>query len=563
MKQFILTCVKAIDAMSRWTENIGRYLILPMIGVVCYEVVVRRFFNAPTTWAMDILGMLFGVFIIWSGGPSVLAKSQVCMDAVYNMWKPRTKAIVNSFTYTLAMSFCTVLAWQATKYAIQSWQTKELANTILSQPLYHWRIFLAAGTWLLNPLFRLLARVRAREVMTAAALMVVLGAALLMEIGGLSMAMGAFLAGVLLSGSTFRHQLEADIEPFRGLLLGLFFLAVGMALDLAVVASNWPLIAAGVLAMMATKAACIYVAARTMRSSHAEALDRAVLMAQGGEFAFVLFSAAQAAGVIDGTANANLTAIVVLSMALTPLVVLAMRRFTAVQASASADGVEVAQGLSGSVLIIGFGRFGQVVSQALLSRDVDVTIIDTDIEMIASASEFGFKVYYGDGRRADVLRACGAASTRAIAVCVDDRQAASQIARMCRQLFPQARILVRAFDREHALELVGLDVHYQVRETFESALRFGQAALEALDMDAEVAAQVAAEVRQRDGERFALEVAAGDVRAGTPLIIGNTAPATPTPFTVPRRESKRLDPAAAEQAAAPVAAQEPQERPEA
>ena len=161
----------------------------------------------------------------------------------------------------------------------------------------------AAGTWLLNPLFRLLARVRAREVMTAAALMVVLGAALLMEIGGLSMAMGAFLAGVLLSGSTFRHQLEADIEPFRGLLLGLFFLAVGMALDLAVVASNWPLIAAGVLAMMATKAACIYAAARIMRSSRAEALDRAVLMAQGGEFAFVLFSAAQAAGVIDGVAR--------------------------------------------------------------------------------------------------------------------------------------------------------------------------------------------------------------------------------------------------------------------
>ena len=337
-----------------------------------------------------------------------------------------------------------------------------------------------------------------------------------------------------------------------------------MALDLAVVASNWPLIAAGVLAMMATKAACIYAAARIMRSSHAEALDRAVLMAQGGEFAFVLFSAAQAAGVIDGTANAKLTAIVVLSMALTPLVVLAMRRFTAVQASASADGVELAQGLSGSVLIIGFGRFGQVVSQALLSRDVDVTIIDTDIEMIGSASEFGFKVYYGDGRRADVLRACGAASTRAIAVCVDDRQAASQIARMCRQLFPQARILVRAFDREHALELVGLDVHYQVRETFESALRFGQAALEALDMDVESAAQAAAEVRQRDGERFALEIAAGDVRAGTPLIIGNTAPATPTPFTVPRRESKRLDPAAAAdaEAATPVVPQEPQARPE-
>ena len=399
----------------------------------------------------------------------------------------------------------------------------------------------AAGIWLLNPLFRLLARVQAREVMTAAALLVVLGAALLMEIGGLSMAMGAFLAGVLLSESTFRHQLEADVEPFRGLLLGLFFLAVGMALDLAVVAANWPLIVSGVLAMMLAKAACIYVVARLTRSGHAEALDRAVLMAQGGEFAFVLFAAAQAAGVIDGAANANLTTIVVLSMALTPLVVLLVRRFTHCDKPPSLEGVDVAEGLSGSVLIIGFGRFGQVMSQALLARDVDVTIIDTDIEMIRSASDFGFKVYYGDGRRLDVLHASGAHTTRAIAVCIDDRAAASQIAGLCHEHFPQAQLLVRAFDREHALELVGLDVDYQIRETFESAVRFGQAALESLGIDPEEAAQVSEEVRRLDSERFALEIAAGDVRAGRSLLIGNTAPATPTPFTTPRRESKRLD----------------------
>ena len=185
----------------------------------------------------------------------------------------------------------------------------------------------AVGTWLLNPLFRVLARSRAREVMTAAALLVVLGAALLMQLGGLSMAMGAFLAGVLLSESTFRHQLEADIEPFRGLLLGLFFLSVGMSLDLAVVARNWPLIVGGVLAMMIVKALCIYAVARFAKSSHADALDRAVLMAQGGEFAFVLFSAALGARVIDATVNANMTAIVVLSMALTPLMVLVHKRF--------------------------------------------------------------------------------------------------------------------------------------------------------------------------------------------------------------------------------------------
>ncbi|MCR6687223.1 monovalent cation:proton antiporter-2 (CPA2) family protein [Pseudoxanthomonas sp.] len=399
----------------------------------------------------------------------------------------------------------------------------------------------AAGLWLLNPLFRLLARVGAREVMTAAALLVVLGAALLMEIGGLSMAMGAFLAGVLLSESTFRHQLEADIEPFRGLLLGLFFLGVGMALDLAVVAANWPLIATGVLALMAAKAACIYAVARITRSPHADALDRAVLMAQGGEFAFVLFSAAQAAGVIDGVANANLTAIVVLSMALTPLVVLLVKRFARGGGGPSMEGIDVVDGQTGSVLIIGFGRFGQVMSQALLARDVDVTIIDTDIDMIRSAGEFGFKVYYGDGRRLDVLHASGAGAARAIAVCIDDRAAANQIAALCGEQFPQARVLVRAFDREHALELVALDVDYHIRETFESAVRFGQAALEALGVGAEEAARISEEVRRLDGERFDLEVAAGDVRAGRTLIIGNTAPATPTPFTTPRRESQRLD----------------------
>ncbi len=398
-----------------------------------------------------------------------------------------------------------------------------------------------AGVWLLNPLFRLLARVRAREVMTAAALLVVLGAALLMEVGGLSTAMGAFLAGVLLSGSTFRHQLEADIEPFRGLLLGLFFLGVGMALDLAVVAANWPLIVSGLVAMMLAKAVGIYLVGRFTGSGHHDALDRAVLMAQGGEFAFVLFSAAQAAGVIDGTANANLTAIVVLSMALTPLAVIAARRLSARGEAPSMDGIEPADGQTGSVLIVGFGRFGQVMSQALLARDVDVTIIDTDIEMIRSAADFGFKVYYGDGTRADVMRASGAGTARVIAVCVDDRAAATRIARLCGEQFPQAQVLVRAFDREHALELVALDVHFQIRETFESAVQFGQVALEALDVDPEEAGQVTGEVRRLDAERFVLEVAAGDVRAGRTLVIGNTPPATPTPFTPPRRASKRLD----------------------
>ena len=407
---------------------------------------------------------------------------------------------------------------------------------------------IAAGIWLLNPFFRILAAAKAREVMTAAALLVVLGAALLMQLGGLSMAMGAFLAGVLLSESTFRHQIEADIEPFRGILLGLFFLGVGMALDLAVVAANWPLIVSAVLAMMVVKAICIYVVARVTRSSHVEALDRAVLMAQGGEFAFVLFAAAASAGIIDATVNANLTAIVVLSMALTPLFVLLLRRFTHPD-KPSMEGIEEAKGLSGSVLIIGFGRFGQVMSQSLLARDVDVTIIDTDIEMIRSAEEFGFKIYYGDGTRLDVLRACGAQTAQSIAICIDDKEAASRIVELVKHEFPQAQVLARSFDREHALALIAAGVDFQIRETFESAVEFGKAALMSVGTSSEDADVIALEIRRRDAERFELEIAGGgDLKSGIPALYGNNKPAkpTPTPFTKPKREAKALNEEAAE-----------------
>nr|WP_232831159.1 monovalent cation:proton antiporter-2 (CPA2) family protein [Peristeroidobacter agariperforans] len=401
---------------------------------------------------------------------------------------------------------------------------------------------IAAGVWLLNPLFSILALARTREVMSAAALLVVLGSALLMEMGGLSMAMGAFIAGVLLSESTFRHQLEADVEPFRGLLLGLFFLAVGMSLDLKVVADNWALIAAAVPAMMATKALCIYIVARVTRSSHPEALDRAVLMAQGGEFAFVLYGAAAAVGIIDDTVNANMTAIVVLSMVLTPLMVIVVRRFIE-PASQSMDGIPIADGLEGSVLMIGFGRFGQVVSQALLARGVDVSIIDADVEMIRAAQQFGFTVYYGDGTRLDVLRASGAGKARQIAVCVENRKTADRIVELVRSEFPQAQLLVRAFDREHARQLVGAGVDYQIRETFESALQAGGAALRLLEVSDSEIADILASIRERDAERFALEIAGGGYEAGIGMLLRNTAqtPSRPTPFSKPRTEGKALN----------------------
>ncbi|HLU66923.1 MAG TPA: monovalent cation:proton antiporter-2 (CPA2) family protein, partial [Kofleriaceae bacterium] len=397
----------------------------------------------------------------------------------------------------------------------------------------------AAGLWLLNPMFRVLARSRAREVMTAAALLVVLGAAALMEVGGLSMAMGAFVAGVLLSGSSFRHQIEADIEPFRGILLGLFFLSVGMALDLAVVADSWRLLLVAVPALMVAKATCIYLVARRLGTDNAEALDRAVVMAQGGEFAFVLYSAAAAGGVIDGPSNARFTAMVVLSMALTPLAMIAARRLIRAPAP-SLDGIEEASGLSGSVLLIGFGRFGQIVSQALLARDVDVTIIDHSVDRIRNAERFGFKIYYGDGTRLDVLKAAGADKVRAICICVDGAGDADRIVELARSEFPQARLLVRAYDRVHSIRLIREGVDYQVRATFESAVVFGGATLRELGVPPEEADEICADVRRRDAERLELQVA-GDIFSGQALLTGNAPGAPePTPLVEPRRESQPL-----------------------
>jgi glutathione-regulated potassium-efflux system protein KefB len=401
----------------------------------------------------------------------------------------------------------------------------------------------AAGRWLLNPLFRIVAALGGRDVMTAAALLVVLGAALFMQWGGLSMAMGAFLAGVLLSESTFRHQLEADVEPFRGILLGLFFLSVGMSLNVGVVAREWQLVAAGVAAFMAVKGLGIYGVARAFGGSHREALQRAALFAQGGEFAFVLYAAALAAGVFDARASAVMAAIVILSMALTPLVVLLLDRLLPPPA-ASFDGIERAANLKGCALIIGFGRFGQVVSQPLLARAVDVTIIDADVDMIRAAGNFGFKVYYGDGTRLDVLHASGAASAKAILVCVDDAQAADRIVELAKHEFPLARLYVRSFDRGHTLRLIAAGVDYQLRETFESAIAFGAEALRGLGVADEEVEETMADVRRRDRERLDLQ-AVGGIAAGRGLLRGNVATPEPAPLTRPQRETVALNPAAA------------------
>jgi glutathione-regulated potassium-efflux system protein KefB len=369
-------------------------------------------------------------------------------------------------------------------------------------------LLVAAGRWVINPVFALLAASRAREVMTAGALLVVLGAAWLMEASGLSMAMGAFMAGVLLSGSSYRHQIEVDIEPFKGILLGLFFLAVGMSLDLALVAQQWQTIVVVLLAYVTVKALGIYAVARLFGSNRRVALSRMTLFAQGGEFAFVLFAAAQSQSLIDAPTQALLSAVIILSMALTPMILLVANRLIKAE-TPSMHETEAAQGLKGKVLLIGFGRFGQLASQGLLAQGIEVATIDNNPGRIRDAARFGYKVYYGDGSRLDILHASGAHQAQVIMVCVDDRQACRHIVSLVKSEFTQAVVLARAYDRMHAIELIQAGVDVQQRETLESALTLGREALERLGMPSVDATEVIGNIRRRDAERLALQVCEG------------------------------------------------------
>jgi monovalent cation:proton antiporter-2 (CPA2) family protein len=380
-------------------------------------------------------------------------------------------------------------------------------------------ILILAGRYLLNPVFSLLAAAQAREVMTAAALLIVLGAALWMQVGGLSAAMGAFLAGVLLSESSYRHQLEADVEPFRGLLLGLFFLAVGMALDLSVVARNWQLILVSVVALTLLKMLAIYSVARLFKASHREALERLVLMAQGGEFAFVLYAAALSVGLITAEENATLTAIIILSMVMTPLFVILHDRLMP-KAQVSTDGLPAPEDDGDAVVLIGFGRFGQVVTQPLLRMGYRLTIIDTDPEQITSAREFGFKVYFGDGTRLDILRAAGVSHARAVVIAVDNQGAAVRIAEMLHDECPLIPVFARSFDRRHSIQLIKSGVESPIRETYESALTMSALLLRAFGVEEERIGETLADVRLKDADRFALQLA-GDIYAGRDLMVGN------------------------------------------
>ena len=400
-----------------------------------------------------------------------------------------------------------------------------------------------AGRYLMNPVFRLLGTLGAREAFVAAALLTVLGAAWVMHSLHLSMALGAFVAGVMLADSPYRHELEADLEPFRGLLLGLFFIAIGMSLDLRVVRENWAMILGLVAAVMLVKTVLVAALARLWGCTRATAIPMGVLLSQGGEFGFVIFASAAAGQLITRAAADLFSAVVVISMLATPFLVRLLPKVEKRPAE-EADGLLGPDAApQGRAIVVGYGRFGQAVGQMLMARGIEVTLIDTKPSQIKTSAPFGIQIYYGDGRRVDVLRSAGAERANLIVYAVDGEWLDGDVLEPVRRAFPQAKLLARAFDRRHWIRLRKADVDVVVRELFDSAVRMGREALLALGTPDASVAEIEAEYRRRDEERLALQLCSGEITTGKELMFLPDRAMTPSdalgeiPFGPERREA--------------------------
>ncbi len=355
------------------------------------------------------------------------------------------------------------------------------------------------GRYVILPLFRHAARSGVREIFTASALLLVIVISLVMDAVGLSMALGAFLTGVLLAESEYRHALESDLEPFKGLLLGLFFIAVGMSIDFGRLAEQ-PVMVLQVLGiLLAVKVAVLWLLAALFHVPFKQHGLFALVLAQGGEFAFVLFATAVTAGVLDPGWRELLIGAVVLSMLITPLLLQAHDRWLEpLMRGRDTRPMDTIEAQSNPVIIIGFGRFGQIVGRLLHANGIGTTILDHDPSHIDLIRRFGFKVFYGDGTRLDLLEAAGAASARLLVVAIDDRDEALHVVRRVREHFPELCILARAWDANHLLELREAGVEQVERETFEGALRLGEATLHRLGFTAWRAKQAAHQFRAHD-----------------------------------------------------------------
>lgn len=359
------------------------------------------------------------------------------------------------------------------------------------------------GRYLTRPIFRFIAAARLREIFTASALLLVVGVAALMELVGLSPALGAFLAGVVLAESEFRRELETDIEPFRGLLLGLFFITVGAGLNLGLVAAQPVLVISLTLGLMVAKFASMWAVGLAFRRSRRDAATMAVSLAQGGEFCFVLLTFVAGAQVLSAQDAALATAVVALSMALTPVAFVLYEKLVLNRTAGLAEPERLAfDDGAPDVIVAGFGRFGQIATRLLIANDFTVVLLDSSIEQIDTIRRFGWRVHYGDATRLDLLRAAGADKAKLLLVAIDDKDKAVELVKAATDYFPNLTILARAYDRRHAYELVRVGGDEVVRETFESAMLFGKKALLRLGLSDRRAAKAVTLFRDHDMALF-------------------------------------------------------------
>jgi voltage-gated potassium channel Kch len=381
-----------------------------------------------------------------------------------------------------------------------------------------------AGRFILNPLFRLIGRFNERELFVVAGLFAVIVSAAEMHELHLSVALGAFIAGVMLAESPYRHELESDIEPFRSILLGLFFMSVGMMLDLSVIAARPGTVVGLALMVIAVKAAVLYPLARLFRMKPGRSISIALLLSQGGEFGFVLFAQAANAKLILPEGASLFGAVVTLSMVSTPFLMMLIEWLQKRRPEADSDleGPEFSP--ETNAIVVGYGRFGQTVAQMLMAKRIPVTLIDSKASQIELAGEFGTKVYYGDGTRIDLLRTAGAESAEAILFCQDDRDFSRDKLKAVVETFPQALVMVRVFDRRDEIAYDGLDIALIQREVFESAVVMGREALHRLRIADREVARVEREYRERDNERLERQSATGDLHAGMERSFGADRP---------------------------------------
>lgn len=369
-----------------------------------------------------------------------------------------------------------------------------------------------AGRFLLRPLFRLIGGLGEREMFIVAALFTVVASAAVMHALGLSAALGAFIAGVMLADTPYRHELEVDIEPFRSILLGLFFVAVGMMLDLSVIAAQ-PLFVVGfAMLLIALKTAIITGLGLLLKMTWRSALALGLLLSQGGEFGFVLYTQAQAGGVITAEAASLFAAIVTLSMATTPFLMMATKRIRT-EPQGPDETRDEAQDDGASAIVVGYGRFGQTVAQVMQAGGISVTLIDKRVSQIDVAEDFGSKVYFGDGMRLDLLRQAGAAEAQLIMFCADETPGAELIASI-KDAFPRAAIFVRGYDRRNVIALAPSPAQFVMREVFESALQMALLALEEVGLGEEQRDRAEDKYRAQDHARMQVQVEGGDVFAG-------------------------------------------------